>query len=124
VTERLYTQDQANAALPEVKAAVERIRDARQVVFRHGESIRKVAARNGGGPEGTEYLEALRTLRVDLESLAEQGVILRDAESGLLDFPTERDGRIVYLCWRFGEDRIAYWHEPETGFAGRKPLQD
>lgn len=124
MTERTYTLDEANAALPEVKAAVERIRDARQVVFRHGEKIRKTATRNGGGPEGSEYLEALRILRVDMESLADQGVILRDAESGLLDFPAERDGRIVYLCWQFGEDRIAFWHEPETGFAGRKPLED
>ena len=122
MTERTYTVEEANAALPEVRAAVERIRDARQVVFRHGERIRKAAARNGGGPEGAEYLEALRTLRVDMERLAEEGVILRDAESGLLDFPSERDGKIVYLCWRFGEDAIGFWHDPETGFAGRKPL--
>ncbi|MCA1726401.1 MAG: DUF2203 domain-containing protein [Actinobacteria bacterium] len=122
MTERTYTLDEANAALPEVKAAVERIRDARQVVFRHGERIRKTAVRNGGGPEGTEYLEALRILRTDMERLAEDGVILRDAESGLLDFPSERDGRTVYLCWRFGEDAIGYWHEPDTGFAGRRPL--
>ncbi|HUX86133.1 MAG TPA: DUF2203 family protein [Chloroflexota bacterium] len=41
---------------------------------------------------------------------------------GLVDFPAERDGRVVYLCWRRGEDQIHYWHELDAGFAGRQPL--
>jgi hypothetical protein len=50
------------------------------------------------------------------------GVQLKDFDSGLCDFPHLRDGRVVLLCWKQGEDRIAWWHEVEAGFAGRQPL--
>jgi len=51
------------------------------------------------------------------------GVELKGIDEGLIDFPSERDGRIVYLCWRLGEDRIAWWHDIDAGFAGREPLR-
>ena len=122
MTERTFTLEEANAAIADLSARLERIREARQVLFRHGERIRGTAKRNGGGAEGAEHLDATRTLRTEMEHLAEQGIILRDAETGLVDFPSERDGRVVYLCWRLGEDAVAYWHDPDSGFAGRRPL--
>ncbi len=118
----MFTVDEANGMLGEAGAALERIRAARQVVFAQGERVHEGAGGNGGGPEGAEYLEAQETLKRDMEWFAEEGVILRDPESGLIDFPAEREGRVVYLCWQLGEDRITHWHEPETGFAGRQPL--
>jgi hypothetical protein len=54
--------------------------------------------------------------------LIELEIVLRDAESGLIDFPARVEHRDVFLCWRLGEDRVAYWHGPESGFAGRRPL--
>jgi len=57
-----------------------------------------------------------------VERLEELGVELKDLDSGLLDFPSERDGDDVLLCWRVGEDSVAYWHGLEDGFAGRKPI--
>ena len=59
-----------------------------------------------------------------MAELRELEVVLRDLDRGLLDFPSMRDGREVYLCWQEGEDAIEYWHEPEAGFAGRRPLDD
>ena len=59
------------------------------------------------------------------ELLAEINVIgceIKGLEEGLIDFPSEREGRTVYLCWKLGEESIDYWHELETGFAGRQPL--
>jgi hypothetical protein len=50
------------------------------------------------------------------------GCVLKDMDQGLVDFLTRRDGREVYLCWRYGEERVAYWHELQAGFAGRRPL--
>ncbi len=50
------------------------------------------------------------------------GVQVQDLEEGLLDFPCVMDGKTVMLCWKLGEDSITHWHEPEDGFAGRKPL--
>jgi hypothetical protein len=77
---------------------------------------------DGGGADGAEYWEAIRTLRREIEGLAAEGIILRDAETGLVDFPSRREGRIVHLCWRTDEDRIGFWHEAGAGFSGRQPL--
>jgi hypothetical protein len=122
MADREFTVEEANAALPAIREALVRIREARQVVLSGGERIRRNAPTNGGGREGKEYWEALATLRRDVEALNEQGIILRDPESGLIDFPSTRDGRTVFLCWRLGEADVGHWHGPEGGFAGRQPL--
>jgi hypothetical protein len=54
----------------------------------------------------------------------EMGCELKGIEEGLIDFRTEMEGREVYLCWRLGEDMIAWWHELDTGFGGRQPLEE
>jgi hypothetical protein len=122
IDERTYTVDEANAALPRVREAVERIQASRTIVLEHGERIREHAGTNGGGAEGGAYWNALASLRRDVEWLADEGIILRDADSGLIDFPSEREGRIVQLCWKIGEDRVAFWHEPDAGFSNRRPV--
>jgi hypothetical protein len=121
--ERLFTVEEANATLERLRVSLDRIREARQVVLRSGERVRGSAAGNGGGKEGEAYWNALRTLRVEMEGLAADGIVLRDAESGLVDFPAEREGRVIQLCWRLGEKRVAYWHEIDAGFGNRKPLE-
>ena len=108
--------------LPDLIPALERIREARQMVLSRGERIRASARSNGGGEPGAEYWGALATLRREVEAISKQGIVLRDPETGLLDFPAHIEGRTAFLCWRIGEDRVAYWHGPETGFAGRQPL--
>jgi hypothetical protein len=117
-----YTADEANALLPSLRTALRNIRAARQVVLSGGERIRQTAPLDGGGEEGKEFWEALQTLRREVEGLSQQDIVLRDPESGLVDFPARRDGEEIFLCWRQGEDRVAYWHGPDSGFAGRKPL--
>ena len=57
-----------------------------------------------------------------VDDLHELGVLVKDLDLGLVDFPTLRDGEEVLLCWRVGEDEIRYWHGLEEGFAGRKEL--
>jgi len=122
VTEHTYSVDEANAMLSELEEILPAIREARQVVLRAGERIKEMVASDGGGHEGTEYWNAIRTLRGHVEHLAELGILLRDPETGLVDFPGELDGRPVYLCWRLGETRVGHWHDLESGFAGRRPL--
>ena len=119
---REYTAEEADALLPLLRTALQNIRHARQIVLSGGERIRRTAPLDGGAEQGREFWEALQTLRREIEGLNEQGIVLRDPESGLVDFPARRDGREIFLCWRIGEDRVGYWHGPDSGFAGRKPL--
>jgi hypothetical protein len=123
VDEKTFTPEEAGRLLPQVARSLLLIREARQVVLSGGERIRTRAALNGGGRDHTEHSEALRILRREVEALTEMGVILRDPEKGLVDFPTRIEGREVFLCWQLGEDRVAYWHGPESGFSGRTALE-
>jgi hypothetical protein len=108
--------------LPELRARLERIRAARQRLIRASRRITARVASDGGGIAGTDWFEAQRELREEIVWLSERGIALRDPESGLLDFPGEREGEEVWLCWRLGEDRVGWWHPLDTGFIGRKPL--
>lgn len=119
---RRFDLETANAMLPGLREALARMRHARQVILDSGERVTEASAGNGGGAEANEYREAVELLGREVERISAEGIILRDVESGLLDFPSEREGRTVYLCWRLEEDRIAHWHEADTGFAGRRPL--
>ncbi|MEZ4571402.1 MAG: DUF2203 domain-containing protein [Thermomicrobiales bacterium] len=62
------------------------------------------------------------TIRTGLESVGDAGVLVKDIDMGLVDFPSLRDGQIVYLCWIIDEPDIAYWHDVDAGFQGRRPL--
>ena len=70
----------------------------------------------------TEREKALQEARDTLAEMDEIGVQVKDLEKGLLDFPSVMEGRDVLLCWMQGETEIGFWHTPEDGFAGRKPL--
>ena len=97
-------------------------RRARAVVLASAEHVRGSVAGNGGGKPAGEYAEALELLRKETERLSGEGILLRDIDSGLLDFPAERDGAPVFLCWQLGEDEVGSWHPVDTGFSGRRPL--
>ena len=117
---REYTVEEANDLIPTLSAALVRIREARQVVVQGAERI--MPRSNGGGSWNQEHWDALNALRDEVEGLNALDLVLRDADSGLIDFPSRRDGREVFLCWRLGEDRVGHWHGPDSGFAGRRPL--
>ena len=130
--ERLFTPEQANAALTRVRPLVERLVDRRASLLaaqaRLAELLAKVAG-NGGGLDpnaAQELVAAVQDAEHELDDvvaeLTEAGVVVRDPDSGLVDFPSVRDGEPVFLCWQLGEDDVAWWHGPEEGFAGRKPL--
>lgn len=63
-----------------------------------------------------------KTVKEAIESIEATGCVVKDLDTGLLDFPSRIDGEEVYLCWKLGEDRIRFWHRQDEGFAGRKPL--
>jgi hypothetical protein len=122
VSERIYSVEEADALLPALRERLVRIRDARRTMFDSAELVRARVERDGGGAAAPGYWEAQATLREEIERLAREEILLRDPETGLVDFPGERDGRRIWLCWRLGEDRVAHWHEVDAGFHGRRPL--
>jgi hypothetical protein len=122
--ERHYSLEEANAALELVAELIGRLRDARSGLSNTEarEALTEAAPSNGGGEPGRVVSAAFLALRSALIELQAMEVVLRDLDRGLVDFPAMRDGEEVYLCWEEGEDEIGFWHDPETGFAGRRPL--
>jgi hypothetical protein len=87
------------------------------------EALGEAAPGNGGGEPGRAVSEAFLALRSAMSELQAGEIVLRDLGRGLIDFPAMRDDEEIYLCWEEGEPEIAFWHEPEAGFAGRRPLE-
>ena len=121
--ERVFTHDEATELLPGLtellNALVAAQRGAVEETAGHeytavASNGSAAAAMKASGP----FHEAQR-LAMEIEQL---GVILRDPDTGLVDFAAVRDGEPVYLCWRLGEERIGFWHPRDTGFMGRLPL--
>lgn len=120
---RTYSVQEADALLPELRQRLETIREARQVLLHHAEILRaKVTDHGGGAHPGPEYLRASESLRGQIRWLSDLEIVLRDPQIGLIDFPGEREGERVWLCWLLGEERVGHWHPLDTGFVGRRPL--
>ena len=127
-----FTLDEATALLPTIGPILERIislrarleRTERDMVSQHWK-----ARTNGHADHNSSFGEGqsarddlLAEINAELVKIHDLGVELKDPALGLIDFPSLRDGREVYLCWRLGETSIGYWHDTDTGFAGRQPL--
>ncbi|HKH23109.1 MAG TPA: DUF2203 domain-containing protein [Solirubrobacterales bacterium] len=121
---RHYSPAEANAALATLRPLLERLQEARDQLTDEEahEALSDASGGNGGGEHGVQVGEAFLEVRRILTALQEAGIVLRDIDRGLVDFPSTRDGREVYLCWELGEHEVAWWHDPDAGFGGREPL--
>jgi hypothetical protein len=124
VHERHFTRAEANALLPQLKALLNQLREAKDELTDEEahEALSEAAPTNGGGEEGRQVGVAFLQVRRLLEAIAQSGIVLRDIDRGLVDFPAVIDGREVYLCWEAGEEDVGYWHDLEGGYGGREPL--
>lgn len=132
---RYFTVAEAERMLPKVE---ERIREALFIKAEHqqaDEEIRETTKRiflSGGASVNRNRIAELKEtrdstatrLQETCERIQELGCLVKDLDVGLLDFPTLYRGGEVYLCWRFGEDRIQFWHRIEDGFPGRQPIDE
>jgi len=135
---RFYDLDDANAALPDLEGILEtlagqraelvRIRD--EVLARHPEAAEAEAA-----GETVVAADDIRLARLRMQGLVDQmaagvarieaqSITLRDINEGLVDFPALVNGRQVWLCWKRGEGDVAYWHDLESGYSGRRPISE
>ncbi len=130
---RHFTSEEANELLAKVRPAAEELvahrRSLMLATARRARLVSRIAG-NGGDFDPQEPRELQEELEREteavgqaLERLERLGVVVKDADRGLVDFPALREnGEEVLLCWQVGEDEVAYWHGLEEGFAGRKPL--
>jgi hypothetical protein len=123
VASREWTVAEANAALARVAALVEQARDAVRSVREARVARAELVRRNGRGPGDDRGAAGEAALRAVLGELEDDGIVLRDVDRGLVDFPARSpSGRSYLLCWVVGEPEVAWWHWPEDGFPGRTPL--
>jgi hypothetical protein len=123
--ERLFTLHEASQLIPRLRSILEEAGVEWRRMKELSPEIQKVRDKvplDGFSPHGVEYVEAVSHLLYLLHQIKDMGVLLKDVDKGLCDFPYMRNGRVVYLCWHLGEDSIAFWHDIEAGFAGREPL--
>ncbi len=124
---KTFTLSEARSLLPRVRKLMGRLMTAYAAMERLRDDIeraRQQAESNGGSRFGTEYLTRLGVFTQALQQIQTLGVEIKDLQKGLVDFPYEYEGRIIYLCWRVGEEEIAWWHETDAGFIGRKLITD
>ena len=125
--ERIFTLAEAQSLLPRLRTLLEELGEEWKRISALNPEIQKArdnAPLNGYSKFGVEYVESVSHLMSLIHEIKDMGVLLKDADKGLCDFPYIRGGRMVYLCWQVGEDTIRYWHDVETGFAGREPLEE
>jgi hypothetical protein len=135
MAEKYFKREEAEELLPLIEHCLRQARDSKQQVEGLDQELSQASARImvlGGSLPAYGKLAATREQREKLiaqlqevvNQIQETGCLVKDLDEGLVDFPTLREGKEVYLCWKLGEERIAYWHGIEEGFAGRKPLED
>jgi hypothetical protein len=125
---RVFTLNEARSLIPRLRNLLSRVVREREALLDMRVEIdlaRAKASEGGGGTRvGSAYLARLIAFSEAVQEIEYLGVHLKDFRTGLVDFPYDRDGRIVYLCWRLDEEEIEWWHETDAGFAGRQPLSD
>lgn len=120
-----FTVEEANQLLPHILSVFEKIHSIREQLGERKENLEKVhkaAPGNGGGKEGAELVSLSESVARLVAGLEEQGILVKDIDAGLVDFPYLREDREVFLCWKMGEKEVAFWHDLETGYRGRQPL--
>lgn len=122
---RYFTVEEANQALEALRPLMAEILAIRDWLAAEHPALLPVLekiAGNGGSPAASQMVSEFARIEALVHMIEAQGVLVKDVNQGLLDFPSLREGREVYLCWQYGEGRIAFWHEVEAGFAGRQAL--
>ncbi|HZM24688.1 MAG TPA: DUF2203 domain-containing protein [Anaerolineales bacterium] len=121
-----FTLKEANEALKVIRPLMEEVQMIRQKILANQPeawpAIEKSAG-NGGNRALSNMVQDFEKLDALIHQIQDTGAQIKDINTGLLDFSALRDGREVYLCWQYGEEDIAFWHEVEAGFAGRQPIE-
>ena len=122
---RHFTVEEANAVLPRIRTLVESVLKARQRILDLQPEVWPVlekAVGNGGSRKAGALVEEFKRIDDGVGAIQTMGAVVKDINTGLIDFPALRVDREVFLCWRYDEPRVTHWHELDTGFAGRQSI--
>ena len=124
---KVFTINEANDLLPGARLRISRLKKIHGYLREQRSAAQRAAANavagGGGMKDGGRYVARLLEFSEITSKFDELGIQIKDVERGLIDFPAWREGRIVLLCWQLGEgDQIEWWHDVDSGFAGRQPL--
>jgi hypothetical protein len=123
--DRLFSLSEANHLIPCLEEHLSAVKKNKTVLLHTRDEIKKASqnAQFGGGScVAPHYISALEQINDRLQKIQELGVLVKDIEMGLCDFPHLHEGRVVYLCWKLGEPEVGWWHEVHSGYASRQPL--
>jgi len=123
---KYFTLQEANEALNTIRPLMDEVQEIRRKILeKQPETWTAIEKSVGNGGNRTLSLMVQDFERLDalVHRILETGVQVKDINIGLLDFSAWKDGREVYLCWQYGEGEIAFWHEVDAGYAGRKPIE-
>jgi hypothetical protein len=135
MADKYFDRKEAEDLLPTIAPWLEEARGEKQTIETFKNELAQVASRimvlGGTSPpladllrKKTAHDEAAERLVAIVNRIQETGVLVKDLDIGLVDFPCLMEGEEIYLCWKLGEDRIAFWHGTDEGFTGRKPLDE
>lgn len=122
---RYFTLQEANETLSSIRPLLDEIQSIRKEILARQPEVWPVVERsagNGGSRTASKLVQEFEKLDALVHQVQDTGALFKDINLGLLDFPALKDGREVYLCWKYGEDDIAFWHEIEAGYAGRQSI--
>ena len=122
--EKHYTREEARALLPEIRRWLERLSRLRKDVEKFEGRLSQMAAQTTdlGGETVNDWIRALANTQEVMVEFQRREIFIKDLDRGLIDFPAIIGGREVFLCWESDENDIEFWHELESGFAGRERL--
>jgi hypothetical protein len=122
-----FTPQEASKLIPDIRLKIKELKDRKKMIAALHDEIeryRLLGVRTTVMAEKAALLDSLvEAMTRKITELEDLGLQVKDLDSGLVDFPAERYGEKVLLCWRYGESEVSYWHKPNEGFNGRKPLR-
>ncbi len=122
---RHFSVEEANRTLIRIRPWIKEILEIRdRIVARHPEVWPAIehSTGNGGNTEASRMEPEFIRLDHLVHQVLATGALIKDINQGLVDFPALREGREVFLCWRFGEDDVRFWHGRQDGFGGRQKI--
>jgi hypothetical protein len=122
---RYFSVEEANELLADIEPLMERLLERRTKVVESRQQIYQLLAAGDsdfGGPAASELVQDFVAIERLARKIRSHGCIIKDLNNGLVDFLSKRDGREIYLCWRYGEPRVEFFHELHMGFKGRQHI--